>query len=342
MMNWKKGRPALPNRAAAAAAAAIAAAALAALLAAIAALAVPANAAWPDHTIRLVVPFAPGGASDLIARMIAPPLGEALKQSVVVENHAGANGNIGITMVAHADPDGYTLLVASSVFLVNPTLSKSAAYDPQSDFAAIAELGGSPNAIVTRPASGIADIADLMARAKAKPNSITFSSPGLGSISQLGLELLELRTGVKLLHVPFTGAGPAVQAALAGTTDLAAVNISAVMPHIKAGTLKALAQTGRTRWFELADVPTLEESGVANSVSETFQALLAPARTPSDITGRIERAVIEILTTPEMGSRLKTAGFAGAGEGAQKLSARIADEVAMWKDVIGRAGLKID
>jgi tripartite-type tricarboxylate transporter receptor subunit TctC len=171
---------------------------------------------------------------------------------------------------------------------------------------------------------------------------MTFSSPGVGSISQLAVELLKLRTGIKLLHVPFTGAGPAVQAALSGTTDLASVNISVVVAHIKAGTLKALVQTGKERWFELADVPTLEEAGVPHSASETFQALLAPAGTPKEITDKIEQAVINILQRPEIGARLKSTGFAVAGKSSQMLNARIADEVAMWKDVIAKAGLKID
>lgn len=301
----------------------------------------PAGAAWPERSIRLIVPFAPAGASDLIARVISAPLGQALGQSVVVENMPGANGTLGINYVAKADPDGNTLLVVSSVFVVNPSLSKAATYDPNKDFAPIVDLGGSPNAIVTRPDSGIADIDDLLARAKAQPGSINYASAGVGSITQLSIELMALRTGAHLTHVPFTGAGPAVQAAMAGTTHLAGVNISAVMPFIKGGQIKALAQTGKTRWFELPDVPTLEDAGIPNSASETFQILLAPARTPPEIVDKIAKPVIDILNRPEVKAKLASAGFAVAARGPDALRRRIADEVAMWRDVITEAKLKV-
>ena len=301
----------------------------------------PARAAWPERPIRMVVPFAPAGASDLIARVISIPLGQALGQTIIIENMAGANGTLGINNVAKAEPDGYTLLVTSSVFVVNPSLSKSATYDPNKDFAPIVDLGGSPNVIVTRPDSGIADIKDLLTRAKAQPDYFNYASSGVGSITQLSIELMQLRTGARMVHVPYSGAGPAVQAALSGTTHLAGINISAVMPHIKAGTLKALAQTGKQRWFELPDVPTLEDAGVPNSASETFQILLAPAGTPRDIVDKIAQAVIEILNRPDIKERLAGTGFAVAARGPDALRRRIADEVAMWRDVIMQSKLKV-
>lgn len=301
----------------------------------------PAGAAWPERPIRMVVPFAPAGASDLVARMIGIPLGQALGQTVVIENLAGANGTLGINSVARAAPDGYTLLVTSSVFVVNPSLSKAATYDPNNDFAPIVDLGGSPNVIITRPDSGIKDIADLIARAKAQPDYFNYASAGVGSITQLSIELMQLRTGAHMTHVPFTGAGPAVQAALAGTTHLAGVNISVAMPHIKAGTLKALAQTGKTRWFELPDVPTLEDAGVRDAASETFQILLAPAKTPPDIVDKIAHAVIAILQRPEIKDRLAATGFAVAAQGPEALRKRIAGEVAMWREVIAQSKLKV-
>jgi len=301
----------------------------------------PARAAWPERPIRMVVPFAPAGASDLIARVISIPLGQALGQTIIIENMAGANGTLGINNVAKAEPDGYTLLVTSSVFVVNPSLSKSATYDPNKDFAPIVDLGGSPNVIVTRPDSGIADIKALLTRAKAQPDYFNYASSGVGSITQLSIELMQLRTGARMVHVPYSGAGPAVQAALSGTTHLAGINISAVMPHIKAGTLKALAQTGKERWFELPDVPTLEDAGVPNSASETFQILLAPAGTPRDIVDKIAQAVIEILNRPDIKERLAGTGFAVAARGPDALRRRIADEVAMWRDVIVQSKLKV-
>lgn len=297
------------------------------------------QAAFPDRPIRIIVPFAPGGASDLIARVLSAPLAAALGQPVVVENHAGANGNVGIADVAKSDPDGYRLLVASSVIFVNRLLNRPNSFDPETDFAPVTDLGGSPDALITRQDSEIADIHDLVARAKARPGHITFASPGVGSISQLAVELLDLRTGIELVHVPYTGAGPAAAAALSGTTDLAGVNISSAMPLIKAGKLRALVQTGAKRWFELPDVPTMEEAGIQNSESETLQILLAPAKTPPDITHRISDAVTKILTNPPIRDQLLKTGFSVSAKGPAELKTLIASEVAKWRAVIAEANL---
>src|SRR5262249_4164871 len=299
-------------------------------------------AAYPDRPVKIVVPFAPGGTSDIVARVLATALSQSLGQSVFVENRAGANGNIGIAAVAKAEPDGYTLLVASSVIVVNPTLTRQATYDPVKDFAAISDLGSSPNVIATRPDTGIKDVADLIARARANPDQLHFSSPGVGRISQLGAELLKLRANIRMTHVPFTGAGPAAQAVLAGTTQLAAVNIGTVISLIKAGQLRALVQTGKERWFDLPDVPTLAEAGVPNAASETFQALLAPARTPGEVIDRLARDCAEILQRPDIRENLRKTGFNPVGSGPQALKARVADELAMWKEVIARTGLKVE
>jgi tripartite-type tricarboxylate transporter receptor subunit TctC len=301
-----------------------------------------ARAEFPDHPIRIIVPFAPGGASDLIARVMSGPLAQELGQPVIVENHAGANGNIGIAYVAKADPDGYTLLVASSVIFVNRLLKRPSSSDPEKDFAPVTELGGSPDAILTNTESDIKTFADLMKRAKAEPGHITYSSPGIGSISQLGVELLDVRTGIKLVHVPYTGAGPAVQAALSKTTVLAGVNISAAMPLVKAGKLRALVQTGTERWFELADVPTLDEVGVHNAASETLQSLLAPPNTPRPVVDRISKAVIKILDRPEIRDQLLKTGFAVTAKGPDELKKLIAGEVGKWREVISAANLKVN
>jgi tripartite-type tricarboxylate transporter receptor subunit TctC len=318
-----------------------------AMLGVVAALAallpMPAEAAgFPERPIRIIVPFAPGGASDLIARVISGPLQQELGQSVIVENRPGANGNIGIGFVANADPDGYTLLVASSVIFVNKPLQRPNSFDPATDFAPIADLGGSPDAILVRTESDIKDFANLMKRAKDKPGHITFSSPGVGSISQLGIELLDVRTGIKLVHVPYTGAGPAVQAGLAGTTDLAAVNISAAMPLVKAGKMRALIQTGDKRWFELPDVATLTEAGIANAESETLQVLLAPAKTPQAVTDRLSEAVVKILKSPQIRENLLKTGFAVAGTGSAEAKKLIATETAKWREVITQGNLKVN
>jgi tripartite-type tricarboxylate transporter receptor subunit TctC len=309
---------------------------------ALALLSQTAFAAYPDRPVKIVVPFAPGGTSDIVARVLAAALSQTLGQSVFVENRAGANGNIGIAAVTKADPDGYTLLVASSVIVVNPTLSKQATYDPAKDFSAISDLGSSPNVIATRPETGIKDVADLIARARANPDQLNFSSPGVGSISQLGAELLKLRANIRMTHVPFTGAGPAAQAVLSGTTQLAAVNIGTVISLIKGGQLKALVQTGKERWFDLPDVPTLAEAGVPNAASETFQALLAPAGTPPDVIERLAKDCAEILQRPDIREKLRSTGFNPVGSGPQALQTRVAEELAMWKEVIARTGLKVE
>ena len=191
----------------------------AAIIACAALTAGQAHAAWPDRTITLIVIFPPGGSNDLLGRLIAAELAPALGQNVIVENRAGANGNIGLAAGARAAPDGATLVVASGVVLINPSVGR-VGYDPAKDFAPIAYLGDSPNVILTRPASGIVSMSDLIAKAKAAPGKLTFASPGVGSVSQLAVELLKLRTGIDLIHVPFSGAAPAAQAAIAGTTAL--------------------------------------------------------------------------------------------------------------------------
>src|SRR5262249_2895093 len=182
-----------------------------------------ARAAWPDRTITIIVIFAPGGSNDLLGRLLAAELAPVLGQNVVVENRPGANGKIGLGAGARAAPDGYALVVASGVVFINPSVGK-VAYDPIKDFAPIAYLGDSPNVLLTRPASGIVSLPDLIAKAKAQPGKITFATPGIGSVSQLAVELIKVRTGVDLTHVPYSASAPAAQGASAGTTHTASAN----------------------------------------------------------------------------------------------------------------------
>ncbi|HEX5213623.1 MAG TPA: tripartite tricarboxylate transporter substrate binding protein [Pseudolabrys sp.] len=300
----------------------------------------PARAEWPERTITIVAHFAPGGSNDLLARLIASELGPALKQNVIVENRPGANGNIGLTYAAHAAPDGYTLVVASGVVEINPSIRKSG-YEMK-DFAPVAFLGASPNVILTRPASGITDVKDLIAKAKAEPGKITYASPGIGSVSQLAVELLELRTQTKLIHVPFQGAAPAAQGAMAGTTDIGSVNVAGLIGFIQSGKLKPLVQTGETRWPDLPDVPTMQEAGIPNAVVETTQMLLAPAGTPQPVIDRLAREVKTIMAKPDVRAKMLKASFAVQYEGPEELNARIAREVPMWKDLVERAGIRLD
>lgn len=298
----------------------------------------PARAAWPERTITIVVPFPAGGPNDLLGRLLAAELAPKLGQSVIVENRVGANGNIGLTYGARAAPDGYTITEVTGVVLINPSVSKTA-YDPLKDFAPVAYLGASPNALITRPASGVTTIADLVAKAKANPCKLTYATAGIGSVSQLAVELLKQRAGIDMIHVPFQGAAPSLQAALAGTTDIASVTIAGLVGYISSGQLKALVQTGESRWPDLPDVPTMQEAGIPDAVIETSQMMLAPAGTPEPIVARLSEATKAILDKPEVKARMLQAGFAVKYEGPAALHARMSREVPMWQEVVDRAGI---
>jgi len=298
----------------------------------------PARADWPERVVTIIVPFPPGGPNDLLGRLLAAELAPKLGQSVIVENRAGAVGNIGLATAARAAPDGYTLVVVTGVVLINPSVSE-VAYDPLKDFSAVAYLGAAPNAIITRPASGITSIADLIKKAKADPGKITYASPGIGSVSHLAVELLKLRAGIDMIHVPFPGANPSLQAALAGTTDIATVSIAGLIGHIRAGTLIALAQTGAEKWHDMPDVPTMAEAGIPNAVVETSQMFLAPTGTPAPIIKRLADETRGILAKPDVKEKMLQAGFMVKFEGPDELRARMMREVPIWKEIVDRAGL---
>jgi tripartite-type tricarboxylate transporter receptor subunit TctC len=226
----------------------------------------------------------------------------------------------------------------TGVVLINPSVSK-VAYDPLKDFAPIAYLGAAPNVIITRPASGITSIADLIAKAKANPGKLNYASPGVGSVSQLAVELLKLRANIQITHVPFSGAAPALQAALAGTTDIASVSIAGLIGHIRSGELKGLAQTGAEHWVDLPDVPTMAEAGVPNAVVETSQMFLAPAGTPQPIIKRLAEETQAILQKPDVKEKMLKAGFMVKYEGPEELHARMVREIPVWKQIVERAGI---
>jgi tripartite-type tricarboxylate transporter receptor subunit TctC len=298
----------------------------------------PANAAWPDHTITFIVPFPPGGPNDLLGRLLAAELAPKLGQNVIVENRVGANGDLGIAYGARAAPDGYTITVVTGVVLINPSVKKTG-YDPVKDFAPVAYLGASPNALITRPASGINSVADLIAKAKANPGKLTYATAGTGSVSQLAVELVKLRAGVDMTHVPFQGAAPSLQAALAGNTDIASVTIAGLVGYIRSGALKALVQTGAEKWHDLPDVPTMQEAGIPNAVVETSQMMLAPAGTPAPIVNRLAEETRTILQEPGVQQKMLNAGFMVKYEGPDELKARIVREVPLWKEIVDRAGI---
>jgi tripartite-type tricarboxylate transporter receptor subunit TctC len=297
-------------------------------------------AGYPDRPIKIIVPFAPGGPTDIMARILATHLGEAIGGSFVVENRPGAGGNIGIGIAAHAVPDGYTLLITSSAYVVNPGLYAKIPYDPYKDFAPIAELGTSPNMVLVDPKLGVNSIIDLVARAKANPNELNYASPGIGTTPHLSGELFKIVAGINLTHVPFSGAGPAIQAILAGTTQIAFTALPPAHPHIESGALKALAVTGEQRWFDLPNVPTMIELGYKDFVSDTLQGFLAPAKTPPAVVELLAKKSIEILKVAKTSEQLRNDGFEVIARGPDGMKKRIDDEVPKWRDIITKAGIK--
>ncbi|MFL6937028.1 MAG: Bug family tripartite tricarboxylate transporter substrate binding protein, partial [Xanthobacteraceae bacterium] len=241
------------------------------------------QAAYPERPITFIVPFAAGGPTDIIARILATALSLSIGQNVIVDNRGGAAGNIGMGIAARATPDGYTFLLTSTAIAVNPALFRNLPYDPFKDFVPVTELVNAPNVVFVRTDSDIKTLADLIAQAKANPDKFNYASPGAGTKSHLTGELLKLRAGINMVHVPFRGGGPATQAVLAGTTQVGSVALAPVEPLIKEGQLRALAVTGAERWFSLPQIPTMVEQGFAGFVSDTFNALFAPVGTPPEM-----------------------------------------------------------
>jgi tripartite-type tricarboxylate transporter receptor subunit TctC len=297
-------------------------------------------AGYPERPVKIIVPFAPAGPTDIMARILVAHLGDAIGGTLIVENKPGAGGNIGIGAAAHAEPDGHTLLMTSSAYVVNPGLYAKIPYDPYTDFAPIAELGTSPNVILVDPKLGVNSIPDLIARAKANPDELNYASPGIGTTPHLSAELFKIVGGIQITHVPFSGAGPAVQAVLSGTTQIAFAALPPARPHIESGALKALAVTGARRWFDLPDVPTMVDLGYTDFISDTFQGFLAPAKTPPAIVELLSTKSIEILKRPAIAEQLRNNGFEVIANGPDGMRKRIADEVPKWRDIVAKAGIK--
>jgi tripartite-type tricarboxylate transporter receptor subunit TctC len=311
-----------------------------ALLFAIALSTGAAFATYPERPVTLVVPFAPGGANDIVARIIQPPLSEALGQPIVIENRGGAGGNIGFAWVARARTDGYTLLLAPSSFTVNPSLYDKVAYDPVRDFEPVAELSIFPNVFTMRSDAGVSSLQELVGRAKEKPGTLNYSTPGPGTAPHLVTELLKQRTGIDMVHIPYAGAAPAAQAVLGRTVDVGTMSVSVALPQIHAGHLKGLAVTGRERWADLPQIPTVAEAGVPEAVSEPWQGILVPAGTPKDVIDRLAAALVEIVRRPDVREKLRNAGFAATGRGPDAFARRIAEDLPKWKDVIEKARIR--
>ncbi|MEP9378850.1 tripartite tricarboxylate transporter substrate binding protein [Aquabacter sp. CN5-332] len=299
-------------------------------------------AGYPERFITFIVPFAPGGPTDVMARVVAAALGEKLGQSIVIENRGGAGGNIGIGMAARSAPDGYTMLLTSSAYVVNPSLYKNVPYDYKKDFLPISNLGSSPNVFVAHPQAGIKTLADLIKQAKAEPGKLSYASPGAGTTPHLAMELLKKRADIDILHVPYTGAGPAMQAVLGNQVPLASTALPPAHPQIKSGKVIGIAETGAERWFDLPDLPTVMESGFPDFESETFQALFAPAGTPQAVIDKMSTSVIEVLKRPDVKDKLAKAGFGVLAQGPAELQAVVDKEVPMWGALIKSSGIALD
>jgi tripartite-type tricarboxylate transporter receptor subunit TctC len=270
------------------------------------AAAAPVVADWnPARPLKLVVPFAPGGQPDVVARAIAEPLGRALGQPVVVENRPGAGGNIAAEFVARSAPDGHTLLMGTNGPLaVSPALERSLPYDVNRDLEPVTLVGTSPNLIVVRSDSGMSSLGDLVARARERPGSLNFASVGKASISQLSMELLNSMARISTVHIPYNGGAPAVTALLAGDVQLLSLNPTALIPHVRAGKLRVLAQTGARRSALIPDVPTVSELGYPGYEASVWMAVMVHEGTPKDAIARLNAELTKIIRDPAMKASL--------------------------------------
>jgi tripartite-type tricarboxylate transporter receptor subunit TctC len=298
-------------------------------------------AAYPDRPVRIVVANTPGGPSDIIARFMAAALQEATGGSFVVENKGGGGGNIGMGYAARSEPDGYTILLSTSAYAVNPGLYESIPYDPFKDFVAVCELAVSPHVFAVKPDLPANTMKEFVALAKRDPDKFNVSTPPIGTTPQLQAEVLKLREGLqKMASIPFAGGGDALKALISGTVQLSSGVLAPAHPQIKGGTIKALAVTGRTRWHDLPEIPTMLEAGYPDFVFETYTALMAPAKTPPEIVARLEKASLDILHKPEMRDKLTQAGFEVTARDGKGHMARVAKEVPMFRDIIAQAGIR--
>lgn len=299
----------------------------------------PALAAWPDRPVKLLVPFGVGGPVDVVTRFLQPLLSDELKASFFVENKPGAAGNIGVGQAAIAEPDGYTVLVTSNTIVINPLLYKSVPYDFDRDFMPVIDVAGSPTAYSVHPRLGVNTIGEFIALAKQKPGALNYSSAGFATPAHLAGEFLKSRAGIQMTHVPFSGAGPANQALIAGTVDMSSAALPGAHPHIVAGTIKGLAVTGERRWFDLPNVPTMVEAGYPGFVLDTYTMMLLPAKTPPEIGERLGAAARNILTRVDIRDKLRAAGLEPSAGGPAELRARIARELPLWREVVQMAGI---
>jgi tripartite-type tricarboxylate transporter receptor subunit TctC len=297
---------------------------------------------YPSRPVKMIVPFAPAGPTDVIARLIALKLSERLGQQFYVENHAGAGGNTGTGMAAGAAPDGYTILVVSTGFVVNPSLYAKVPYDPIKDFTPVTLAAASPNVFTVHPsvpAKTITELADLI---KANPGKYSYAHASTGSTPHLSGELFKLHFKLDLVTVPFNGAGPAIQSTIAGHTPIVVTALPPAIANVKEGKLRALAVTSGKRSQGLPDVPTMAEAGIAGQEAETLTGFVVPARTPKAVVDLLHKEIVASVALPDVKQRLLALGFEPIANTPEEFAARIDAEIPKWRKVVTEAKIKIE
>ena len=303
--------------------------------------ATPAAQGYPTKPIRLIVPFAPGGGLDLTARLIGQKLTQQWGQNVIVDTRPGAATIVGTEIASKALPDGYTLLMITTTFAINPSLYKKLPYDPLRDFTPVTQLNSQPNIIVVSPTFPAATVKDLIALAKSKRGELTFASPGAGSAPHLSGELFQRMAGVQMVHVPYKGIPPAVTDVIGGRVSMLFTTTISAAPHLKSGKLKALALTSAKRLASMSEVPTIAET-VPGYAAEAFQGVVAPAGVPRAIVDKVSSEIGAIVKSREIGERFEADGAIPVGSTPQQFAAFLKSEMQKWKTVIREANIQLE
>lgn len=297
---------------------------------------------YPAKQVRLVLPFPPGGGSDIIARVVAQKLTGALGQPVIVDNRAGASGNIAAEIVAKSAADGYTLLFGNSSLSISPAVFQKLNYDPVRDLTPISMASSYPFALTVHPSLPVRSVKELVALAKAKPDDLAYASAGGGTMSHMAMELLRLRTGIKAQHLPYKGAAPASVSLLSGETQVAFLVMPVAAVQIKAGRLRGLGVAAPQRSAAAPQMPTMEEAGVKDNIALQWNGFFAPARTPQPVLDRLHREVAKAVHLPDVVQRFETEGATPSGSSPSEFAAFFQAEAKKWADVAKRSGTKLD